>query len=502
MSGFLTRPGWAFVLLAAALSAGTAQAQGSADPPGCPDVESAEACYLDGLALAEKALLSAVVSPATLRPALERFRGACLRGLGDACYVAGRLLAADTSRSRHQGAVRSISRGENVLDLFHAGCDAPERPSAAACNALSITSKHARGISDEDSVLHHLRHGCDRENPTACALAATFVDDWTGSTTRTTTVRAGLEHAACGGGSPAGCMQVADRTRTLLSLAPASARATPAYRRQRSAVYAAYRDACARGMSPACTRLGTVFTGREMGFPAQLDSASRYFDIACNGPGGLMGNDSSWVPDGAGCAGMGRLLLRTGGVQRDTEAALAWLEDGCTLLDSDACADVAYHGLPSGTVTLAVARLRALTACFEGSGYGCWVAGWLYQQTGSEGRGNAQQYLRQACDLAYAPGCTALAGMLGGDRVADAFKHLRRACVLGDGEGCAAYGSLLATQDAPGEAYYHVVACENGYAQACWLAMEHARASADPVREGEYRSRACRLDRTYCKRPG
>jgi TPR repeat protein len=213
-----------------------------------------------------------------------------------------------------------------------------------------------------------------------------------------------------------------------------------------------------------------------------------------------MDNDSSWVPDGAGCAGMGRLLLRKGGVQRDTEAALAWLEDGCALLDSDSCADVAYHGLPSGTVTVDVALLRALTACFERSGYGCWVAGWLYQQTGSEGRGNAQQYQRQACDLAYAPGCTALAGMLGGDRVADAFKHLRRACVLGDGEGCAAYGSLLASQDVPGEAYYRAVGCEMGHAPTCWELMHAAADAGLEVEAGELRSRACRLDPAYCKR--
>lgn len=509
MSGFLTPRGRVLIVLLATLSVNTVKAQDRAVLSDCSDVASAETCYQDGLKLAGKALQSSPVDPATLRRALERFSGACRRGLGEACYVAGRLLAADTSQTPRG----SIAAGEDVEGFFHAGCDAPERPSAAACNALSITSKyseyagysghsgHSAAMADDDSALHHLQLGCERANPTACALAAAFFVDWTGPATRTTTVRARLERAACTGGSTTGCIQVADRTRTLLSHAQPRARATPGYHRDRSEAFAAYRDACTDGLSTACTRLGAAFMQPERGYPARLDSAARYFQLACPGYRAGQGDTSSWVADGAGCTGMGRLLLQRSRPPPDTAAAVTWFRDGCALLDSDSCAEVAYHGLQSGTVTVEVALLRALTACFEESGHGCWVAAWLYEQTGSEGRGNAQEYLRQACDLAYAPGCTALAGMLGDDRVADAFKHLRRACVLGDGAGCAAYGSLLASRDAPGEAYYRVIACENGHAPACWELMQLASEAGREVEAGELRSRTCRLDPAYCKRP-
>jgi len=470
------------VFFAAALAAGSATSaatQRVAEPAGCP-LGAEETCYRQALDLMETVLASRDARRPGLGEALGRFRELCERGLGDACFFAGRIVGAMSNQSTRA----LVPAGEQAVALFRTGCHA-RRPSAAACNALGFAYVYLPDVAPPDSALGHLEEGCGLGSPTACARVAARLDDWPAG--RATTRPAALERAACQGGSPAACIRVGQRARTIQAAGGRGRGAVPAAEVARAD--SVVRAGCDR-LPTACTAAGAAF--------ARSDSAARYFELACTGPE-AQARDSSWVGDGRGCARRGYLQLRRARTARDTADALPWFNLGCALLDSDACADLAWYAYRAG-VEDALSAVRAVTACLEDSGYGCWVAGELYADPARAEPGRVEGYRTRACRLGYGPGCTALAGMLDEARAGDAFKHLRRACALRDGAGCRMYGEELVGIGILERADVFVArACELGDARACWQAVSRAQASQDPVREGEYRSRACRLDRAYCK---
>jgi TPR repeat protein len=205
------------------------------------------------------------------------------------------------------------------------------------------------------------------------------------------------------------------------------------------------------------------------------------------------------VGDGRGCARRGRLLLGGARTARDTADALPWFATGCALLDSDACADQAFYAYRAG-VDDELTTMRAVTACREESGYGCWVAGVLYSDPARYEPGRVEEYFTRACRLGHGPGCTAVAGTLNENRLAEVYKSLRRACALRDGEGCQLYAELLGDwESTDGPLHYLALACEYGSADGCWMMMSLERGRGHEVEEGRYRSRACRLDPAYCR---
>ncbi|HEX5871117.1 MAG TPA: hypothetical protein VFY65_11900 [Longimicrobium sp.] len=560
------------VLAAVALCAGGARAQAMATTGACPPGTDADACYRQGLTLADSAL-DPPVDEAGVRQALRVLLGACEQQIGDACYVAGRITAADTAAVTTRAALASAAGRAAVL--FAHGCYATGRPSAAACNALGFASAYALEAATPDSALDHLERGCENGNPTACVRAARLIDDWPAAAARTSTRPAQLAARACEGGSPGGCVQVARRASARLAHAPAA----PASRGERAAVRAHLRDACARGLATACTELGATYLPGDPVFRANVDSAAFYLEMACTGEGGLWAGKPPRLGDGAGCARMGRVLaafvsapglrpatdtlafsfmemvcsgegrLWTGPPPRagdgdacarmgrtqdpgatDSAAvarAMDWFRRGCELVDSDSCADLAYYGTLHEQVPLPLAQLRAVTACNEDSGYGCWVAGWLYRQPALLDDAQADRYLRRACRLDYGPGCTEMGDVpvtnpvprcrgectegdrglaellesLGIDHHYDPLKYFRRGCALGDAAGCSRFAAALRNiGDEPRSVVFSRRACEYGDAQACWDLMQIARSVPDEVAEGTLRTRACRADPTFCKR--
>lgn len=489
----LRAPALALAVLALlAGGGGSARAQQPWPPGTCAAGATPEACYRQGLEQAEKALRP--VDEEGLRGALRLFVAVCDRGLGDACYVAGRMTAAEMA-----GVTRALATpATRAARLFAKGCQA-DRPSGAACNALGLAPSYAPEDFKEDSALHYLRRGCEMQNPTACVRAALRMNDWPGAAARTPTLPAALAHTACAGGSPEGCVAVANRAAQRLSPAGAG-RLSAAQRREREAVRDGYRQACRAGLPTACTRLGATFGPEDPAFSANPDSARFYLEMACSGQGGLWKDDPPRLGDGAGCTEAGHQRVHAAATRADTAAAVPHFDAGCALLDSHGCADLAYYGFLTESVPGHLALLRAVAACYEKVGYGCWVAGFLYQQPGLDDVEQVEPYHHRACRLDYGPGCAELGRLLAEDGRPEALKYLRRACALRDGAGCRMYGEQLVENDLAERADVFVLrGCALGDAEACWEAMEQARESQDAVREGEYRSRACRLDPYFCK---
>lgn len=491
-------------LVAVVLTATGARAQAMATSGACPPGASADECYRQGLELARRALSPRVVDESGVREALRVLLGACERQVGDACYVAGRITAADTAAVNNRAALTSAAG--RAARLFARGCYASERPSPPACNALGFASSYAPDAAKPDSALHHLDRGCESGNPTACVRAALLMDDWPAGTAPTRPAQ--LAARACDGGSPGGCVQVARRTSTRLARVPFSRRATPAFDAERQSVRARLREACGRGLATACTELGATFLPDHPVFGAGPDSAAFYLEMACSGEGGLWAGQSPRLGDGAACALIGHTVLAQAVVPDSTLArrALAWFQRGCELVDSESCADLAWFGTQHDLVPLPLAQLRAVTACIENSGAGCRVAGWLYMRHEAQDLPRADQYLRRACLLDDAEAC-ADAGLLAweDDNMPDALKYYRRACALGSGDACYSYGRMVAPPDSSGvpadpSPAYLSMACEYGLADGCWMLAIRAHQAQDPVQEGEYRARACRGDAAYCKR--
>lgn len=487
--------------LAVSLAGGGARAQDGATPANCA-ADAGEACYRQALDLAQQAL-RARGEKSALDGALGLFHRACVQGLGDACYFAGRIVLAQAyDRAVTRGSATGFggnARGHGVVDYFSRGCRAA-RPSAAACNARAFTHAYTGEVGTSPGViLESWTYACEKGSPTACGHTAALLDDWADRGTRLDTRPAKMERTACEGGSPVGCMLVAERVRAVRAAAPGRPAAVPAR------ADTVLRAACRGSLPRACTALGNAYSTSGSHLPRQWDSAVHYYTLACRGPA-ERARDSSWVGDGPGCAQGGQQLLRRARTSADTTEALRWFDEGCTLLDSGACADLALHGFRTGRVPGHLALFRAVTACNEESGYGCRAAAELYHDPALYDPARAGAYLERGCGLGDGAACREL-GQLALD--ADehdpaALKLLRRACTLRDGAGCALYGAVVRTlaQQPELERPFVALGCEYGYADACLAMALMAREAGDMVRHGEYRGRACRLDPAMCKQRG
>lgn len=274
-----------------------------------------------------------------------------------------------------------------------------------------------------------------------------------------------------------------------------------------------YADACAEGLLPGCTRLGMLFSEGRLGHPARADSARHYLALACGA-----GRDTLAIGDAAACTHLGRMFVGAAGAGAgafpvDSIAAVENFWAGCALLDPEACAELAYYGFQSGRVPGPAALLRAATACEEGSGYGCYTAGWLYTQDFSADPAQVVRYYQRACcRLNDGPACSELARYYQeSDPDAtqmDIIKYARRGCALGDGDGCMHLADDLLmfifppAQSTEYEAAYQAQvsrACDAGSADGCWEMMYFAAEAGDEVEAGLYRTRACALDPADCK---
>lgn len=507
----MTRAGSLRLALALALAAALALCAGGAraQAAGCPDGASPEACYRRGLALADSALRPDADGRA-VPAAIGVLLGACARQVGDACYLAGRLMAADTGGAPPPDATPDRSAvpepdgtpAEHAARAFREGCYQAAQPSAAACAALGVHALSLAHAAAADSARVHFERGCRMGNPTACARAALLMDDWPPAA-GARTYPAELAERACAGGSPRGCVQAARRTAAALARVPAARRAAPAYRDARQLVRAQLRQACLRRLAAACTEMGATFLAGDPVFRPDPDSAAFYLETACNGQGGAWGDDAPRAGDGAACARLGRALLAGEPDSAAVTRGVAYFQRGCDLLDSDACADLAYHGLRHRRVAFPLAQLRAVTACNEGSGYGCWVAAEVYARSPLDQARQAGRYRERACALGHGPACTELGqAIFNNGRAGNALKLLRRACTLRHGDGCAMYGELVGmVANVSGQTIrFYGLACDYGQAEACWRMMEHVRGQQGrEVEEGQYRSRACRLSAAFCK---
>jgi TPR repeat protein len=498
--------GWApLAALAVALVVGpaSAAAQLPGADPACSGA-AAERCYLEGLAQARTALSQEDPRGAGLRAPVELLLGACGGGVGDGCYLAARLTetSAEADPDDYDAMAAAAAR---AVHLFSAGCVATPRPSGAGCTAAGFHHAERPRETHLDSALFFLERGCALEEPASCYRLAELHDEWLNPGVPRSRAATQRIQAACDAGSPGACLSAARRREQPLAHASPARRATATFRRERDAVRRAYAAACTADSLAGCTAVGALHAEGRMGLPVNPDSARHYLEPACKGR-----PEARVLGYGSACHYLGRMLAGLGpgpadtlppaATRVDTARAVEFLRQGCTLLDFNACADLAYHGYRMGAEPAATALFRARTLCDEGRGVACRVAGVLGREAVTDDPQEAERSLRRACLLDDGRGCRELGQAMEAD---SARKYLRRACVLGDGAGCRMFADLGASVDlTPTSAQTALLAraCALGDAEGCWRLMEGARTDGREVEEGEYRTRACRLDPAYCKR--
>jgi TPR repeat protein len=362
-----------------------------------------------------------------------------------------------------------------------------------------------------DSALHYLGRACALGSPTGCFRAADVSDDWMTPGEAEGLLPSRRIESACDDRSPGACLNAAMAAEDRLLRAPPARQVGVQARGARAAVARAYRDACDARILQGCTRLGMLFSDGRLGHPASADSALHYLALGCGG-----GRDSLAIGDGAACTHLGRLYAGTAGAgagefPADTIRMIESFWAGCSLLESEACAELAYHGFRAGKVPGPAALLRAATACEEGSGYGCRTTAWLYEQEFSADPRQVIRYRRRACTLGYPAACTEAARRADGleeqyQRIGfGAMKFARRACALRDGDGCMLLAQMLAPQTntralpVP-DSFFVSRACDAGSAEACRQMAQLARRAGREEDEGLYHTRACLLAPTRCKK--
>jgi TPR repeat protein len=109
-------------------------------------------------------------------------------------------------------------------------------------------------------------------------------------------------------------------------------------------------------------------------------------------------------------------------------------------------------------------------------------------------------YVRRACDLDDAWACQRLGDLESTD--GRSAKYHRRACDLREGYGCRGLALILekSFSQINRATVFYEKACDDGLASGCWDAKRIHRARHDEVSEGLDRARACRLDKSYCKK--
>ena len=498
-----------------------ATAQVTPRPLACGSAESAEACFQRGLQLAEesgndrKGAANAPKADTLESRALALFRSACSRDVADACYFAGRLVATprewplDPNATGVGPADSAITASlTEAARLFRQGCYTGKRPSAAACVALGDSYTFGLGQPIQlDSAFKLLERGCSLKYEISCFRWASRLDTHPEYGPGRRVIAYELAQKACAGGSPTGCLGVAYVIDTALSRVPESERTTDAFQKKAKMVSTLYRESCSKWIAIACSNIGALFENGRYGFPTglssaqRLDSARYYYNLACEGvPINAVGHDTTRaLGHGYACRNLGNLALSA--VPPDTAAALVQYRKGCLLFERLACAELALKEYMLHHDSADVALLRSVTACNEGLGAGCNYAGWLLREPAFNQPAQSLVYFRRACDLDYGWSCYRL-GQLETDPSRKA-KYFRRACDLLDGSGCFGLGSLLETSfSQQGRALiFYERACDNGLATGCWAAKGIHRAHDDVLNEGLDRSKACRLDKQYCKKP-
>lgn len=519
--------GVATPVLIAALIAGTlwiaplAAAQARPRPWACQPAESSDACFRRGLQLAEEAGNvrkgggNTRKADALELEALALLRSACTRDEGDACYFAGRLVAMprgwtlDANATRAEAGDSAITASlAEAARLFRKGCYSERRPSAAACTGLGDSYTFGLGQAIQlDSAIKILERGCALKSDIACYRWASRLEEHPELGPQRRVLAYELAQKACASGSPTGCVNVAYVTDTALFNVSEAQLRTAAYQRKAQMVAQLDRDSCKKWIAIGCNNVGALFSNGRYGVPPgltaaqRLDSARYYFTLACEGvPVRVVGRDTTRaLGHGFACRNLGNLLLSA--IPPDTAAALVQYRRGCLLFEKRACAELALQEYMFHHDSADVALLRSVTACNEGLGLGCNYAAWLLRQPVFDEPAQSLVYFRRACDLDYGWSCYRLGELE--STAARKAKYHRRACGLLDGNGCFGLASLLEkTFSQPDRALiFYERACVNYVANGCWEAKRIHRARNDLVNEGLDRARACRLDKTFCKKP-
>lgn len=517
MPGFLAAALFALLVLPSA-----GHAQGTGESSACQRSESSEDCFRRGLALAQEAVSGEAAAGHTQHVhalesrALNVLRSACAAGNGGACYFAGRMVAAPQELPLDQNVIGTAS-GDSALKaslmeatkLFRNGCNSSTRPNAGACNALGDSYMYGLGENVQlDSALKFYEKGCKLSGAeAACTRWAFLLEGHSELGPERRALAYQLIQKGCNAGSPTGCSNVAFVKDTALSSVAESQRGTPAYQQQGQEIARMYRQECKNGIEIACNNVGALFANGRYGIPRGLseaqrvDSARSYYKLACEGILiRIVGRDTTRsLGVGYACKNLGDLHLYEN--PPDNAAAIVEYRKGCLLFERLACAELALKEYMLHHDSAQVSLLRAVTACNEALGAGCNYAGWLLRQPAFVGRQDESLvYFRRACDLNYAWACQRLGDLE--STVGGRAKYHRRACDLREGYGCR--GLALILEKSFSQIHRAVVfyekACDDGLASGCWDAKRIHRALQDEMSEGLDRAKACRLDKSYCKK--
>jgi TPR repeat protein len=490
-----------------------AGAQGLPAAGGCDSHETPEVCYRRTLEIAVDSVQGArargdtVRRNALKRQAIAMMIQTCQRGLGAGCYLAGRVV--------FDAGLGDLLAETRSADLFRDGCFAAHR-SGSACEGLAEAYGYGLGRpANSDSAEALFRDACVLQNATACMQSGSLLAAAPAFDSAGIALGQKLLRAACTAESMLGCIDMAYYMDQRLERTTPAAFGSQRYAQLRDSSVQLYRRACEAGSPLGCSNLGVDFDGA-LGRPAEPDSAIFYYQVACQEPvqaaeaGTHPSPNASSAPvmkgvrgRGAACNNLGYLLTSGQFARPDTQAALAYFEQGCVAFSLDACVNRIRLDSARGRSTLTPYERIAFVAraCFEGSGYGCDNLGWILDKTlGDSGR--AGMYYGRACDLGDSNGCNNL-GFLNEDRDSTnrALKYYRRACNLRNSLGCNNMGSLLDLGlHQPDLALpYYTRACELGRNAGCRNAIAGLARQQKYAEEARYRTIFCRNDATECK---
>ena len=492
--------------------------QSSRTPDRCQPNEAWQACYDRATQLVLGQVKAARARHDTLRenrllrgliPVMSRI---CTGGsLGPACYFAGRLTLAFS--------INDSAAQRRSADLFRTGCLAEPNPSAAACNGLGDAFGYGLGRpSRADSAMFYFHRGCVNGNATACSRAASrYVQEpELGPAAVDSTNR--LWRLGCTGGSAIGCVGLASTLASQLDTLTPERVGTHRYEQLRDSVMALDSLGCWAGSRVGCNRYAFDFT-RTLG-RTNMDSARFYYSVACSDslPVSRLGAKRGYPvmrgrqAQGQGCDYLADLLLLNPSpltpyllasgrrvTPPDPALALSYYRLGCSFMEPTACVDMARNDSSLSTTE----RLFLFAnACLNGSGYGCDNAGLqlasLFVDSASAGK-----YLRRSCDLGDPNGCNNL-GVLQERRDSErvALKYYRQACDANNSFGCNNLGLRLefgyhSPELAVG---YYARACELRTLDSCRRAIAGFEKLGRFDEEARYRTIACQLFASECKR--
>jgi len=358
-----------------------------------------------------------------------------------------------------------------------------------------------------DSAIKFYEKGCNLGGAEgACTRWAALLDEHYEMGPARKLLAYDLVQKGCRAGSPTGCTNVAYVKDTGLYGRPNSEVQTRENQKQGEVIARLYREECKNGIEIACNNVGALFAHGRYGTPRGLTPAQRtdsmlyYYRLACNGiPLRVAGRDTTRsLGVGWACKNLGDFALSAS--PPDTAAAVVEYRKGCLLFDEPACAELALREYMIHRDSADVSLLRMVTVCNEGRAVGCNYAGWLLRQKAFDNPEESIKYFRKACDLDYAWSCQRLGDLE--STLGLRAKYHRRACDLKEGYGCRGLAVILENSfSEPDRALiFYEKGCDDGFAMSCWDAKRLHRARHDEVQEGMDRAKACRIDRSYCKK--